>query len=178
VPIPASGTWTDVTRGGVDLVNMLSCENYGSITMVADLARPSDLFTQFHCEGVWKSVDYGLTWSGSINPGMAEPGPAELEGSPLREIRMDSLQSFIRLAFAATRWRRSTGFLSARRQPLSSKLSTIKLDCCPVMSETAGLRQAQAPVAKRPCANGGNRCTAVGEILEAFTPHRCNNYFR
>jgi len=26
-------------------------------------------FTQFHCQGVWKSVDYGLTWSGPINTG-------------------------------------------------------------------------------------------------------------
>ena len=60
-PDPASGTWTDVTPSGVDLVNMLSCGNYGSITMVADPARPSNLFTQFHCQGVWESVDYGLT---------------------------------------------------------------------------------------------------------------------
>jgi hypothetical protein len=78
VPIPASGTWTDVTPGGVDLVNMLSCENYGSITMVADPARPSDLFTQFHCQGVWKSVDYGLTWYGPINTG---PGGAGTRGA-------------------------------------------------------------------------------------------------
>jgi hypothetical protein len=56
-------TWIDVTPSGVDLVNKLSCDNYGSITMVADPARSSDLFTQFHCQGVWKSVDYGLTWS-------------------------------------------------------------------------------------------------------------------
>ena len=49
VVVPAHGTWTDVTPSGVDLVNMLSCENYGSITMAADPARPSDLFTQFHC---------------------------------------------------------------------------------------------------------------------------------
>jgi hypothetical protein len=62
VAIPASGTWINVTPSGVDLVNALSCDNYGSITMVADPARPSDLYTQFHCQGVWKSVDYGLTW--------------------------------------------------------------------------------------------------------------------
>lgn len=60
-PVPAGGTWTEVTPGGVDLANMLSCENYGSLTMAADPARPSDLFTQFHCQGVWKSVDYGLS---------------------------------------------------------------------------------------------------------------------
>ena len=100
-PIPARGTWTNVTPGGVDLVNMLSCENYGSITMVADPARPSDLFTQFHCQGVWKSVDYGLNGPARSIPGMAELGPAEREGSPLREVRTDSLQFFIRPAFAA-----------------------------------------------------------------------------
>src|ERR1700675_1068358 len=51
-PIFSKGTWTDVTPSGVDLVNPLSCDNYGSITMMADPARPSDLYTQFHCQGV------------------------------------------------------------------------------------------------------------------------------
>jgi hypothetical protein len=40
-PVSAKGTWTDVTPSGVDLVNPLSCDNFGSITMVADPARPS-----------------------------------------------------------------------------------------------------------------------------------------
>jgi hypothetical protein len=73
-PTPDSGTWTDVTPGGVDLVNELSCANYGSITMVANPERPSNLFTQFHCQGVWKSVDFGLTWSGPINTGHGGAG--------------------------------------------------------------------------------------------------------
>jgi hypothetical protein len=72
-PVP-SGTWSDVTPIGVDLENRLSCDNFGSTTMVADPARPSDLFTQFHCQGVWKSVDYGLTWSGPINTGHGGAG--------------------------------------------------------------------------------------------------------
>jgi hypothetical protein len=92
-PVPASG-WTNVTPAGVDLTNELPCGNFGSITVVADPARLSNLFAQFHCQGVWKSVDYGLTWFGPINTG--EPGPAEREGSLLREVRMDNLQSFIR----------------------------------------------------------------------------------
>jgi hypothetical protein len=73
-PVSARGTWTNVTPSGVDLVNRLPCENYGSISMAADPARPSDLFTQFHCQGVWKSVDYGLTWSGPINTGQGGAG--------------------------------------------------------------------------------------------------------
>ena len=56
-PMPASGTWTNVTPNGVDLTNPLSCDNFGAITMVVDPARQSNLYTQFHCQGVWKSVD-------------------------------------------------------------------------------------------------------------------------
>jgi hypothetical protein len=80
VSILGRGVWTEVTPGGVDLVNSLSCENYGSITMVADPARPSNLFTQFHCQGVWKSVDYGLTWSGPINTGDGGAGASGAGG--------------------------------------------------------------------------------------------------
>jgi hypothetical protein len=72
--VAASGTWTNVTPSGVDLLNMLSCGNYGTTTMVADPARPSNLFTQFDCQGVWKSVDYGLTWYGPINTGHGGAG--------------------------------------------------------------------------------------------------------
>jgi hypothetical protein len=80
VAIPASGTWINVTPSGVDLVNALSCENFGSITMVADPARPSDLYTQFHCQGVWKSVDYGPTWFGPINTGQGGAGASGAGG--------------------------------------------------------------------------------------------------
>jgi hypothetical protein len=80
VPVTANGTWIDVTPSGVDLVNELSCGNFGTTTMVADLARPSDLFTQFNCQGVWKSVDYGLTWSGPINTGRGGAGASGAGG--------------------------------------------------------------------------------------------------
>ena len=79
-PAPASGTWTNVTPGKVDLASKLSCDNYGSITMVADPARPSDLYTQFHCQGVWKSTDYGLTWFGPINTGQGGAGASGAGG--------------------------------------------------------------------------------------------------
>jgi photosystem II stability/assembly factor-like uncharacterized protein len=63
-----------VTPVGVDLTNALDCDNFGSSTMIADPARPSDLYTQFNCQGVWKSIDYGLTWTGPINRGVGGAG--------------------------------------------------------------------------------------------------------
>jgi hypothetical protein len=78
--VPASGTWTNVTPAGIDLANELSCGNFGSQTMVADPTRPSNLFTQFHCQGVWKSVDYGLTWFGPINTGRGGAGASGAGG--------------------------------------------------------------------------------------------------
>lgn len=65
----ALGTWVDVTPAGVDLVNG-GCGNYGTQTVVVDPARPSDLYAEFNCQGIWKSTDYGATWSGPINTGM------------------------------------------------------------------------------------------------------------
>lgn len=78
--VSSKGTWTNVTPSGVDLVNKLSCDNYGAITIVADPARPSDLYTQFHCQGVWKSIDYGRTWSGPINTGRGGAGASGAGG--------------------------------------------------------------------------------------------------
>jgi hypothetical protein len=74
------GTWTKVTPDGVDLTHPLDCDNYGSITMLADPARPSHLYTQFHCQGVWRSTDYGLTWTGPINTGIGGAGASGAGG--------------------------------------------------------------------------------------------------
>jgi hypothetical protein len=68
-PPTTFGTWQNVTPSGVDLVNSLSCGNYGTETVQADPAHPSHLYSQFHCQGIWKSTDYGATWSGPINTG-------------------------------------------------------------------------------------------------------------
>jgi hypothetical protein len=71
-PPPSGGTplaWTNVTPPGVDLTNSLDCGNFGTITVVADPARPSNLYTHFDCQGIWKSTDFGQTWSGPINTG-------------------------------------------------------------------------------------------------------------
>jgi hypothetical protein len=68
------GTWVNVTPAGVDLTNDLNCGNYGTISAVSDPLRPSNLYTQFNCQGIWRSTDYGLTWTGPINTGSGGQG--------------------------------------------------------------------------------------------------------
>lgn len=71
-------SWVNVTPSNVDLVHLLDCGNYGSFSIVADPARPSNLYTHFDCQGVWKSVDYGQTWSGPIDTGSGAKGSGGL----------------------------------------------------------------------------------------------------
>ena len=54
---------------GVNLTDNLDCGNFGATTMQADPANPANLYTEFNCQGIWKSTDYGVTWSGPINTG-------------------------------------------------------------------------------------------------------------
>jgi hypothetical protein len=63
------GTWVNVTPAGVDLANDLSCGNFGTETVWADTANPGTLYTEFNCQGIWKSTDYGQTWTGPVNTG-------------------------------------------------------------------------------------------------------------
>ncbi len=68
-PPPATlGTWINVTPSNVDLTDSL-CGNYGTETVQVDPAHPSNLYVEFNCQGIWKSTDYGATWSGPINTG-------------------------------------------------------------------------------------------------------------
>jgi hypothetical protein len=62
------GTWIDVTPPAVDLTDSL-CGNYGSQTVQADTKNPGDVYAEFNCQGIWKSTDYGTTWTGPINTG-------------------------------------------------------------------------------------------------------------
>jgi hypothetical protein len=63
-----TGTWTNVTPSGMDLLNG-SCDNYGANSVVANKARQNELFIHVDCQGIWKSTNYGQTWTGPINTG-------------------------------------------------------------------------------------------------------------
>jgi fibronectin type 3 domain-containing protein len=67
-PPPTLGTWINVTPAGVDLTDNL-CGNGGTQSVGADPSNPSNLYAEFNCQGIWKSTDYGATWTGPINTG-------------------------------------------------------------------------------------------------------------
>jgi len=64
-PPTAFGTWVNVTPSNVDLTN--PC--VGTSTVGAEPSNPSNVYVQFSCLGIWKSTDYGVTWTGPINTG-------------------------------------------------------------------------------------------------------------
>jgi hypothetical protein len=74
---PATGTWINVTPAAV---NPVSCNNAGTHSVQADPAHPSNLYTEFDCYGVWKSTDYGMTWTGPINTGTNGATVSDCEG--------------------------------------------------------------------------------------------------
>ncbi len=63
------GKWIDVTPKSVDMKADLSCGNFGSESVQVDSMRPEIVYTQFNCKGVYRSNDYGMTWTGPINTG-------------------------------------------------------------------------------------------------------------
>jgi fibronectin type 3 domain-containing protein len=67
-PPTVFGTWMNVTPAGVDLTTGL-CGNGGTQSVEVDSSNPSNLYAEFNCQGIWKSTDFGATWSGPVNTG-------------------------------------------------------------------------------------------------------------
>lgn len=68
-PPTTFGTWINVTPANADLVTALACGNFGATTVQADPANPAHVYAEFNCQGIWKSTDFGVTWTGPINTG-------------------------------------------------------------------------------------------------------------
>jgi hypothetical protein len=60
---------------------MLDCGNYGTKGVQVDPLRPQDVYVEYNCQGIWKSVDYGQTWSGPINTGHNGAAVGDCAGS-------------------------------------------------------------------------------------------------
>jgi hypothetical protein len=66
----APGTWVDVTPTSINLTGgACGNGNYGTKIVQVDPIRASDLYSVFPCQGVWKSADYGATWTGPLAKG-------------------------------------------------------------------------------------------------------------
>jgi hypothetical protein len=59
-----AGTWINVTPSGMSPADLRPARNaFGPGTIVGDPARPSDLYVGGSKSGLWKSADYGNTWT-------------------------------------------------------------------------------------------------------------------
>lgn len=59
-----AGVWTNVTPAGMAAADLRPSKNaFGPGSIAGDPARPSDLYVGGSKSGLWKSVDYGNTWS-------------------------------------------------------------------------------------------------------------------
>ena len=61
----SGGTWTNVTPPGYNLNPNYprAGDNYGFMIVLVDPVRPSDLYVFTNYQGVWKSTDFGATWT-------------------------------------------------------------------------------------------------------------------
>jgi hypothetical protein len=64
------GVWEDVTPSGINLdPAAFGNNNYGLMDVVADPVRQTDLYAFTCYQGVWRSTDYGKTWTKSSAAG-------------------------------------------------------------------------------------------------------------
>jgi hypothetical protein len=70
-PPPANAnTWVNVTPANASLdFNFGVGSNYGAQTIMADPHLPSNVYAHFDNQGIWKSTNYGQSWTGPINTG-------------------------------------------------------------------------------------------------------------
>jgi hypothetical protein len=89
----APGTWKNVTPPSVDLSGawLTGPSPAGAQNVLVDPARPGDVYLFFDQMGVWKSTDYGMTYSktntganGDIIDG-GRPWSAAIERNPCRD---------------------------------------------------------------------------------------------
>jgi hypothetical protein len=75
------GQWSNVTPSGICLTPGCtyagSDQNFGVQGVHADPARPGTLYAPVTYQGLWKSTDYGLTWSKVV----VTSGPAPMDSS-------------------------------------------------------------------------------------------------
>ncbi len=64
-PPSTGGTWVNVTPPGFNSNpnTPRSGDNYGFQQVLVDPVRPSDLYVFTNYQGVWKSTDYGVSWT-------------------------------------------------------------------------------------------------------------------
>lgn len=67
-PPVTTGVWQNVTPANANITTNLACGNYGVNSVQVDPQIASAVYAFFDCQGVWKSLDYGATWTGPISP--------------------------------------------------------------------------------------------------------------
>ena len=88
VSMGTPGVWENVTPAGISLDQQDpgGGDNYGVQDVLADPARPSDLYAFVCYQGVWRSTNYGVTWnqvSSDVNWG--KPWGEAIDPNPNRD---------------------------------------------------------------------------------------------